>query len=433
MSPTSSAMERNTHSPDGVAPGPMLSTALPALIALAVAMGIGRFAFTPMLPMMQAEGGLAVAEGGILAAANYLGYLLGALCAAWIRAAPSKLIRGGLAAICVVTAAMAATPEWRVWLGLRFVAGVASALVLVHVSAWSLQRLAAWRARAHAPHEAPRDGALDASQRAARAGGVVFAGVGVGIAMAGLLCLAAMRFAVGSAWSWALLGLVAGAGLVASWRSFAVPDAAPTGAGPASAPQADRRATWISILCYGAFGLGYIVPATFLPAMARQALPDPAWFGWVWPVFGAAAAISTMLAARLVSAWGARRLWAASHALMALGVTFPLIVPGIAGLMVSALLVGGTFMVATMAAMQHARGIAGSRASRLIGAMTASFAAGQVAGPLAVSALTHLPQGGLAVALGSSSALLTLSAIVLLVAGPPRSAPLSPLSERHSP
>ncbi|HUG57058.1 MAG TPA: YbfB/YjiJ family MFS transporter, partial [Candidimonas sp.] len=47
---------------------------LAGFIALAVAMGIGRFAFTPMLPMMQNDSGLGLAEGGWLASANYLGY-----------------------------------------------------------------------------------------------------------------------------------------------------------------------------------------------------------------------------------------------------------------------------------------------------------------------------------------------------------------------
>ena len=52
---------------------------LAGLLALAVAMGIGRFAFTPVLPMMQADLGLSLAQGSWLASANYLGYLLGAL------------------------------------------------------------------------------------------------------------------------------------------------------------------------------------------------------------------------------------------------------------------------------------------------------------------------------------------------------------------
>ena len=56
-----------------------LTVAVSGLAALAVAMGIGRFAFTPILPMMQADHGISVAQGGWLASANYLGYLAGSL------------------------------------------------------------------------------------------------------------------------------------------------------------------------------------------------------------------------------------------------------------------------------------------------------------------------------------------------------------------
>ena len=52
-----------------------------AIAALAVAMGIGRFAFTPMLPLMVREGVISQDAGAWLAASNYLGYLCGALVA----------------------------------------------------------------------------------------------------------------------------------------------------------------------------------------------------------------------------------------------------------------------------------------------------------------------------------------------------------------
>jgi len=77
------------------------------LIALAVSMGIGRFAFTPLLPMMQADAGLTIKSAGWLASANYFGYLVGALCAA--RVPRNWAIRGGLVLIALVTALMGVT------------------------------------------------------------------------------------------------------------------------------------------------------------------------------------------------------------------------------------------------------------------------------------------------------------------------------------
>src|SRR4051812_29092118 len=97
-----------------MAPTPM-RTALAGMIALAVAMGIGRFAFTPILPMMRDDAGLSVAAGGWLASANYLGYLLGALWAGAHAARSAVAIRAALAAIAVSTLAMAIAPGMPSW------------------------------------------------------------------------------------------------------------------------------------------------------------------------------------------------------------------------------------------------------------------------------------------------------------------------------
>src|SRR5581483_4862532 len=114
-------------------------TAIAGLVALAVAMGIGRFAFTPILPMMQEDAGLSVAAGGWLAAANYLGYLLGALSALGMITRPAAAIRGGLLAIGAATLGMGLGGNFAVWFFLRAAAGMMSAWVLIFVSAWCLE------------------------------------------------------------------------------------------------------------------------------------------------------------------------------------------------------------------------------------------------------------------------------------------------------
>jgi MFS family permease len=162
------------------------TSAWAGLAALAVALGIGRFAFTPVLPMMQDDFGLALAQAGWLASANYAGYLAGALSAIRARLPASRAIRGGLVVIGLSTLAMALQQPFLSWLALRFVAGMASAWVLVFVSAWSLERLALL-------------GRPSLS-------GVVYAGVGTGIVIAGGGCLAVMELDAGSAGAWLALG-----------------------------------------------------------------------------------------------------------------------------------------------------------------------------------------------------------------------------------
>jgi len=167
------------------------------------------------------------------------------------------------------------------------------------------------------------------------------------------------------------------------------------------------------VLCYGAFGFGYIIPATFLPVMARGVVPDPRLFGWAWPVFGAAAVVSTLLAARMGRFMTHRGTWIAGNLAMALGLVLPTVVQGLSGIIIAALFVGGTFMVITMAGMQEARRVAGTRARALMAAMTSAFAVGQIIGPVSVSYLTGATSG-FGPALIVAATLLVLSACLLL-------------------
>lgn len=364
-------------------------TAWVALAGLAAAMGIGRFAFTPLLPLMQAEG-LTLPQGAALASANYLGYLLGALaCAAWAPP-PARAARWGLLAVALSTLAMPSASSPAAAALLRGAAGVASAFVLVGVSAWALNRRAA--------------------------AGRVYAGVGVGMVVAGTVALG-VGWAGGAAGAaWWLLGALALVVSAATWPALRHDDP-PAAARAASDDPLRPRTALALVACYGAFGFGYIVPATFLPAMARELVDDPAVFGWTWPVFGLAAALSTSLAAGLARGLPPRVLWAASHAVMAAGVLLPVLAPrSLAALVAAAVCVGGTFMVATMAGLQEARRLAGPGAARLMAAMTAAFGAGQFAGPLL---LPFVPAGWLGAA--AAALLLASAAALLLGVAAPRS------------
>ena len=341
--------------------------ALAGLAALAVAMGIGRFAFTPLLPMMQHDRGLTLAQGGWLASANYLGYLLGALYAMRSRLPAAGAIMGSLLVIAACTLLAAATDRFVLLLVLRLLPGIASALVLVYVSAWALDALAA----------AGRPGL----------GGAVFSGVGVGIVCAGVVCAVLVAMAATSATAWIALGAIAS--IATAWIAPVVRGAGSAARGPAPAHlRASLWPYWRLIYAHAAFGFGYIIPATFLPVMARHALGDSPLFGWAWPVFGTAAALSTLACARLANRISVRATWAASLVVMAVGVACPVVLHGLGGIVIAALAVGATFMSATMLAMLEARRIAAGAARRLMAAMTTAFALGQIAGPLAATGAT---------------------------------------------
>jgi predicted MFS family arabinose efflux permease len=362
------------------------------LIALAVAMGIGRFAFTPLLPLMQQDAGVSLLQGSWLATANYVGYLAGALICVSAPPVPARAIRWGMVSIALFTLAMGLTHELWLWLALRLLAGAASAFVLVGVSAWAMPILARL-------HQASRSGQ-------------VFAGVGVGICLAGLVGLVAGVISLGSRATWIGLGVLAAVFALAFWRKLANGDAQAAPAAAAGRVPLPRQA-WIAALCYGAFGYGYIIPATFLPALAREVIGNPAMFGLVWPVLGAAAAFSTVLAATLLPALSPRRLWAYAQWVLAVGVVTPVFAINLTTLLFAALCVGGTFMVITMAGIQEARRLGGAQSARAVALYTAAFALGQIVGPLTVSLFNGgllLPSMLAALALVMSSLTLGLTA-----------------------
>ncbi|HEX2547103.1 MAG TPA: YbfB/YjiJ family MFS transporter [Ramlibacter sp.] len=361
-----------------VAPSRPLAIALAGLVSLAVAMGIGRFAFTPLLPIMLAERSVTLAGASLLASANYFGYLLGALACTfqpWIwgrfGAAPAvngpKLVRLGLAATALLTLGMA----WHwpaAWTLLRFAAGVASAVVFLYTSGWVLEQLAR--------REVPAMGAL------------IFVGPGAGIAVSGIAASGLVAMQAQAAVGWATFGIVAALLTAAVWKVFdARRGIAPAPLAPGRAAQDARPARAgsgeIAVLtfAYGLAGIGYIITATFLPVIARQALPGSPWLDLFWPLFGVGVMLGAVGASRLRAAADLRLRLAACYAIQAMGVAASLLSPTLAGFALGSLLLGLPFTAITFFAMQEVRRVRPLHATSYMGLLTAMYGIGQIAGP----------------------------------------------------
>jgi predicted MFS family arabinose efflux permease len=362
---------------------------LVGLVSLALAMGIGRFAFTPLLPTMREDGLVTIMEGGFLASVHFFGYWLGAMLAAQIPYAPRITLRVSLLIIGVATLGMGMTDSFTVWLTLRWLSGVCSAWTLVLISKYYVQYLA-------------QQGRADYQ-------GWVFSGVGAGIALAGLGCLAFMVNQIGSAIGWQITGAVSLIAIAAVWLAMG-PEIPALRPAPYREQSPPSPLDWRCVVAYGAAGIGYIIPATYLPVMAREIVQSPLIFGWSWPVFGAAAFVSTPLAARLQKRYSNRQVWAASQAVMAVGLLLPVLHSHILTIIAAGVCVGGTFMIITMAGMQEAHRIAPPRdVIRHIAVMTASFATGQMIGPLFASAVFDVAQS-------FAPSLIVTSAILIVTA-----------------
>lgn len=357
------------------------AVAFAGAVSLAVAMGIGRFAFTPLLPMMLHDGVIDLHGASWLASANYLGYLAGALLCTfqpwiWARAprlppinAP-KLVRGGLVATGLLTLGMA-VPLAASWPLLRFAAGVASAVVFVYTSGWCLAQLARMNAVA--------------------LGGAIYAGPGAGIVLSGLFASGMVQWGWQAQTGWAIFGLLAFALTAFVWRTFhglpsAAQAAAPAAANPGAAMHG-RIEVGCLALAYGLAGFGYIVTATFLPVIARQALPGSPWLDMFWPIFGLGVMLGALLATRLRVTLDMRLLLAGCYIVQATGIAIGVWSPSLAGFAIGSLLLGIPFTAITFFAMQEVRRLRPLLAASFMGLLTAVYGIGQIAGPPMVALL----------------------------------------------
>ncbi|WP_042886768.1 YbfB/YjiJ family MFS transporter [Cupriavidus necator] len=376
--------------------GPV-AVAMAGLVSLAVVMGIGRFAFTPLLPMMLHDGSVTLHQGGWLATVNYIGYFLGAAVCMFIRPDAVRMLRWGLVATVLLTLGMAlpgGMPAWSLW---RAAAGVASAVVMVYTAGWCLQRLAE----------------LGKPELA----GLIFCGPGLGIVVTGL----GTSGMVGAGWhadyGWLAFTALAAVLVAAVWRVFVSEPAPVPGAAVQEDVPADSHAarldaqTWTLTLAYGLAGFGYIITATFLPVIAREALPGTVWADLFWPIFGAGVAVGALLATRIGMAQDSRKLLTIAYGMQALGVALAVVLPTVVGFALSSLLAGLPFTALVAFAMREARRLWGPHAPRLMGLMTASYGLGQIAGPPLATGLVART-GGFASSLACAAASLLLGAVV---------------------
>ncbi|MFJ9627241.1 YbfB/YjiJ family MFS transporter [Streptomyces sp. NPDC101175] len=349
---------------EGPLPSPWAHVARVAA-ALAAGMGVGRFVYTPILPLMHTQAGLSTGAGAHLATANYVGYLLGALAGtlspALVRSRAT--LRGALVLLIGTLAAMPATHSTALWLVLRLSAGAASALIFVVAVGSLLGHL-----REHPPHLP----------------GWGFGGVGAGIALSGLLVLAVRPVADWRTawWASAALATVLAA---ASWNLRPEVPTVPVSSAPAARaprPTLDRRFVALFV-SYSLEGVGYIVAGTFLVAAIAQG--SSGWIGGgAWVLVGLAAVPSSALWARLGRRWSRPGLLLVALVIQAVGIALPALADGVAAALVSALLFGATFIGVSTLALATGTDL---RFPRSVALLTAGYSVGQILGPLAVAPL----------------------------------------------
>jgi predicted MFS family arabinose efflux permease len=345
--------------------------------ALIVAMGIGRFAFTPLLPPMQAEAQFSDAAAGLLASINLFGYFAGALAAGHMTHEKREAAyRIGLAIAVLADLLMAAPLGVPGWAVVRAAAGVSSGLIFILATAFVLEQ------RGHAA--------------------LHFTGVGFGIVLSGIVAVLVPVWQT----SWLML-----AGLCLLLALFA---AGLRGAALyRDQPRVRARLTWSwplawLTIAYSLQGLGYIISGTFLVAILHG-LPETAGLGaWAWLVVGLGAIPSALIWARLALRLGSWRALAIAYAVQAAGMILPF-AGGAPAAIVAAISFGGTFIGITGVSLTLAARLRPAQAGQAVARLTIFYSVGQAIGPLLAGLAAEAAKG--------FTLPLIFAAVVIAVAG----------------
>ena len=375
---------------------PITRIAIAGAVSMAVAMGLGRFSYTLILPGMMDGLGLSASQVGWIASANYIGYLAGAVLAGygWAHGMERKVAVGSVGATAVLLLAMALTTNMAAFVVIRFLAGVASAFVMVFTSAIVLSHGAtAGKRHVQSTH---------------------FGGVGLGIAVSSILIgvLTALHTGWKGGWYGGFALSVLGFAFAMAWLPSG-PVA--SGASRREPPLVWKRDLVATTLAYGIFGFGYIVTATFIVAIVRNANGGDAFEALVWCLTGLAAAPSVAYWAPAARRFGLARTFVAGCLVEALGVAASVLLPLPVGPVVGGVLLGGTFIMATAYGLQIGRQLAPESPRRAMAVMTAAFGIGQILGPIVGGYLADWTGSFTLASLVAAIGLLFSAAIILTV------------------
>ena len=367
------------------------------LFSLILTMGIARFSYTPMLPVMQAETFLNDASGGWLATFNYVGYMAGALLAASISdlQLKDKLYRLGLIIAVLTTIGMALAENYWLWTFMRVVAGFSSAAGLLMGSGLILN----WLMRNHHPAEL----------------GLHFGGVGLGIAASAVLAdLMVGHFN----WSqqWEILALVGAVLVIPSW--LWVPKPKPGVHTSSGRKLVDRPPpkSWMYTLyaAYFCAGYGYVISATFLVRIVEN---QPALQGdgnFIWLLTGLAAAPACLLWDRIARKIGQLKALFTAYGLQIAGIALPALMPNMTGVVLGGLLYGGTFIGIVSLMLTMVGRFFPTKPAKPMGKLTLSYGVAQIFAP-ALSGMMAEASGNYTASLYLAASIVAAGMVLLVI------------------
>lgn len=332
------------------------------VLLLVVAMGISRFAFTPILPFMREDVGFSFEVAGFLASSNYIGYFIGALWAGFIYRQRKQVLLLSVVLNVISVVLMGLIELYSVWLVLRLIAGITGGLIFVLTSSIIMDYLA--------------------KQTLTKWSGYLFSGIGLGIAISGLFVpFIEARFA----WqgTWIGLGILSALFLVITfllWRNLQVHDSVKV-TKTADAKMSRGFMPWL-IAAYGFEGLGYIITGTFLVDIIHNIPSLQAYSSYSWVIVGVAAIPSAPVWTVLLEKFSAIKILFVAYILQVLGILLPVFSQTVWSVLLSSFLFGLTFVGIVTLTTAYARQLFPTQSGPVVSLLTTFYAFGQIIGPI---------------------------------------------------
>tara|TARA_R100001443_G_scaffold78088_1_gene85360 strand:- start:20882 stop:22045 length:1164 start_codon:yes stop_codon:yes gene_type:complete len=370
---------------------------LAGLFSQLLCLGVARFAYTPLLPIMQQQTQLDDATGGYLAATNYLGYMAGALLAANLNNLQLKdtLYRLGLLLAIMSTLGMALTQNIYLWACWRFVAGLSSAGSMLIASGLIMHWLLSYKQRAEL--------------------GIHFAGLGLGIALSALLVELMLQFGFNWRAQWQYFALLAVLLAIPAWRWLPRPELAssPLKSVPSDSPPS-KRFMQLMLASYFCAGYGYVISATFIVTIVER-MPGLAGSGNVsFIVLGLAAAPAVLLWDFIARKTGYLKAITLALLVQFLAILLPLWLSSLSAVLFSAALFGATFVGVVSLVLTMAGRLYPSKPAKLMGKMTLAYGSAQVVSPAITGGLAEV-SGHYTLGLYLAAGFVGLGALLLTV------------------
>ena len=356
--------------------------------AMFLAMGVARFSFTPLLPLMQADYTFSDTISGALASSNYLGYLLGALYARFVKKESARLLYNLYIIASLVFVGLMFVNSQPLWYLLRFLSGFSSALIFILGSEFVMDYLVKKEKTEYL--------------------GIIYSGIGGGMVLSGLtIPFLSGFFNSAQIWLWlAVLSIIP-----ALFSLYGTPGPTPAVKPPENEKNISKTIYLLSV-SYFLEGLGYIITGTFLSVIILRSTDSVMFSGYAWVITGLGAVAITPLWTAYAKRKGLLNAIMAAFAVQTVSIAAPAFTTNTLINFAGAFGYGGTFLGVVSLTLAYGRQISPGGSTTAL--LTIMFSIGQMLGPFIAGYAADIT-GGFRIPVLGAATCTALGGIIILI------------------